>query len=227
MPANIRTTIGELGLFGTCLYAANRITEKLFDKRLFYDYAIVVQPISPGRERRNNPYVTHVYDSAESADFLVERFPAPRSVVLSRFRQGAVCVALEKAGEYVACAWLALDGYMEDEVRCRFVPLPADETGWDFDVYVDPDCRGTMVFLRIWQAVSNYYAERGRRWSLSRISNFNRASLHAHQSMGATIIGRAVFCSVGPWQLAFSTMRPRLHFGLSKSRYPTFELDVT
>ena len=92
----IKRTIGELGVVGAFMYAINRITEKAFRRRMFYDYLIVVQPVSATRERRKNPYRTHVFDSIESSEALAERFPAPPAVLRSRFEQGAVCIALSR-----------------------------------------------------------------------------------------------------------------------------------
>ena len=50
----------------------------------------------------------------------------------------------------------------------------------------------TLVGLFVaWEAASALLHERGHRWTFSRISGFNAASLAAHRRLGATDLGRA------------------------------------
>lgn len=94
-----------------------------------------------------------------------------------RFGQGAECLALYCGDRVVATLWFLVGPYLEDEVRCRFVPLPAGQCSWDFDVFVDPAHRITGAFAALWDAADAELARRGVIASLSRISAFNPASL--------------------------------------------------
>ena len=67
--------------------------------------------------------------------------------------------------------WLKLQGYEEDEVRCRYVPVPERGTAWDFDIYVAPPYRMGRTFTRMWIAANDFLRSNGIEWTLSRISS--------------------------------------------------------
>jgi hypothetical protein len=121
---------------------------------------------------------------------------------------------------------MTLGPYLEDEVRCRFVPLPEGRAAWDFDVYVDPQQRHGTVFLRLWDEANRFLAARGVRWSLSRISAFNSGSIRSHGRMGAKRIGAVTFLSLGRWQLAVASLAPRFHVSARTELMPTYALDA-
>jgi len=159
-----------------------------------------------------------------SSDPLLKEFPRPVSVMPYRFQQGAVCLAAFKDGRCAGFLWLVVGPYAEDEVRCRYVALPEREASWDFDLYIYPEFRNSLVFLRLWDEANRYLAARGVRWSVSRISAFNRGSVSSHRRMGATEIGSAVFLSVGSLQVSLASVPPR--FFLSCHGIPNFVLRV-
>ncbi len=115
--------------------------------------------------------------------------------------------------------------YQEDEVRCRYVPLTEGRSSWDFDVYVDPQHRNRIVFLKLWDEANSFLAARDIRWSLSRISAFNKASIASHTRMGAKRIGTAVFLSIGSLQIFAATVPPYVGLSRRPDSFPTFALD--
>lgn len=218
--SKIRQLVRELGTFPALCYAADRAWERLFGRRLCYLYAIVAQPVTSPRMRASKKIDVRECSTWTDLARFVAQMETPEPVIRRRFDEGYVCLALIRDGECLAYAWLALDGYREDEVRCLFQPLPAETTGWDFDVYVTPEKRGTLLFARLWDAVNSYYLERGRRSSLSRISRFNRASIDSHRSLGAVELANALFVVLGPLQLMLADCGPYLHLSLSDASAP-------
>ena len=72
--------------------------------------------------------------------------------------------------------WISTGPYDEDEVRARFDPRPQGRAAWDYDIFIVPEERGGLLFVRLWDAAYELLRARGYLWSLSRISSFNLAS---------------------------------------------------
>jgi hypothetical protein len=136
-----------------------------------------------------------------------------------------VCLVALKAGTFAGFLWLTLGSYREDEVRCRYVPMPIEKSAWDFDVHVDPEYRHGIVFLKLWDEANRFLTAHQIQWSLSRISAFNSGSILSHSKMGARRIGAVTFLSVGSWQIAASTVRPYLHVSTHAGSLPTYALN--
>jgi hypothetical protein len=118
-----------------------------------------------------------------------------------------------------------LGSYQEDEVRCRYVPLPVGKSAWDFDVYVEPEHRNGIAFLRLWDEANRFLAAHQIQWSLSRVSAFNSGSILSHARMGAQRIGAVTFLSMRSWQMSVSTVPPYIHFSTHADSFPTFALN--
>lgn len=223
----IRQTIGQLGWLNACLYAVDRLLSRISRGRIrFHKYYFVAQPIS---EKRWLPpqrgAAVDVRRIAES-DPITKEFPRPAWAIPYRFKQGAVCLAGFKGGQFIGFLWFTLGPYQEDEVHCRYVPLPAGKSAWDFDVYLNPEHRGGIAFLKLWDEANSFLAARDIRWSLSRISAFNKESMLSHARMGARRIGAASFLTMGTSQLSVATLRPYFHFSRHRDSFPTFALDA-
>ena len=221
----VRTMWASRGPGLTALYALHRILQALGRGHAsVVPYALIAQPIGVGAHAatRDDPRTTvHI---AEPGDPVVSCFPRPAGVNLGRWANGAVCYVAEVRGEFAGTIWIQRERYLEDEVRCEYrLALPAS-CAWDFDVYVEPKYRLGRTMARLWKAVDAKLAAEGIRWSFSRISLFNAASLGSHARMGARPVGHAVFVVLGPWQLAVFDGAPRLHLSLSKRRQPTLLL---
>ena len=163
----------------------------------------------------------------EPTDPLVARFPRPQHVLRRRFADGAVCFAAVRNGELLGFIWIQLHQYEEDEVRCLYVLEHSSRAAWDFDVWVDPQFRLTRTFARLWDAANAFLREHGCRWSISRISAFNPASLAAHRRLGLRHLQSGLFVLIGSLQLAFFTCAPFIHFGLSSRHRPILRLGVS
>jgi hypothetical protein len=201
----------ELGTRLTADYLARRLLGKLGVR--MYRYALVVQPVAarprvPARHRSSFEFreiLPHQYQPAW--------FPRPPHVIEQRFAQGARCWVAFKDDEAVACQWLHTGPYLEDEVRCRFIPLPAGQAAWDFDIYVKPELRLGRLFMLMWDHTEQWMRDQGIAWSASRIDALNLASLRSHQRMGAQVVGYASFAVLGRWQISHSSEGWRLSRG--------------
>ena len=223
--SRIQETIRRLGWLNGCLYALDRLLAAISHDRLrLHKYYFVAQPISEKRwlppGRGANLEVRRVTES----DPIIKEFPRPDWAIPYRFNQGAVCLAGFKAGQFIGFLWFTLGAYQEDEVHCRYLPLPAGESAWDFDVYLHPEHRNGIAFLKLWDEANSVLAAHDIHWSLSRISAFNRRSMLAHARMGASRIGTATFLSIGPWQVSIATVRPYFHFSTHSDSFPTYAL---
>ena len=151
---------------------------------------------------------------------LAAQFPRPPTVIARRYAEGAICLAATTGDRFAGFVWLSLGPYEEDEVRCRFVPLPSDTTAWDFDVYVEPAFRRSRAFGRLWDAANDYLRERNIRWTLSRISAFNAESLRAHSRFGGRRIAWAVYLCGGQMQMMVSSLFPWVHASFAAQSRP-------
>jgi GNAT superfamily N-acetyltransferase len=132
---------------------------------------------------------------------MLTQAPRPSAVIASRFAQGAVCIAAERANRLLGFLWLCPVQYAEDDVRCVFVLPQSAETWWDFDVWVQPDQRNGTVFAKLWQAAHDYLRQAGGRWTCSRLTRGNAGSIGAQGRLGATTIGHALFLWDGDGRL--------------------------
>lgn len=223
--SHFRRTIRELGWLDGFLYALNRSLVMISGNRMrLYKYYFVAQPVPETRwlsPRRGK--AIEVRQIAES-DPIVREFPRPDWVIPYRFKQGAVCLAAFKAGGFIGFLWLTLGAYQEDEVRCRYAPPAQAKAAWDFDVYLAPEHRLGVAFLRLWDEANSFFRAREINWSLSRISAFNRGSVLSHARMGATRLGSAVFLRIGSWQIMVAAIPPYFHLSTYPGSFPTLVL---
>lgn len=223
--AGFGETIRHLGWANACLYAAARVAGIASGGRVqLHKYYFVAQPVRGTSwlppHRGQNFRIAQVTQS----DPVVARFPRPERAAPYRFGQGAVCLVASKEDAFAGFLWLSLGPYQEDEVRCRYLLVPAGKTAWDFDVHVEPEHRGSIAFLKLWDEANRFLAARGIEWSLSRISAFNIGSIMSHSRMGAKRIGSAAFLSIGSWQLAAATVPPYFHLSTHAGSFPAYAL---
>lgn len=222
----LRRIRDDLGLWTGVLYTVDRVCRRLGLPLEVRSYVIVAQPVpaQPMSLRRGSGEFE--FRDIGPCDPALSDMPLEAPTLDFRFGQGARCFGLFRAQRVVAYLWLQTGAFDEDEVRCRFVPQPADLTSWDFDVYVQPEYRLSPAFLRLWDAANAWLRDRGVRYSLSRISAFNAASLRSHKRLGAQVVGRTDFLKLGRGQLLLSTLRPHLHLSLSRRSRPLIRVHV-
>lgn len=207
------------------LYFVSRGLARLTGDRVrLVRYHLVAQPVPDAPRPANARRTRFTFRRAASVDAVIASAPRPRAVLEQRLREGAACIVAECDGQLAGFVWLAERAYMEDEVRCLFRLDPHAQAAWDFDVYVAPAYRATRVFAQLWDAAHALSRERGHRWTFSRISGFNPASLAAHRRLGAADLGRATFLVLGPLQLSFFSIAPYVHVALSRRAHPTVKL---
>jgi len=217
----------ELGGWGSVLYAIDRLCQRLRLPIGVRSYFVVAQPVHPRpllSRRRGGDFTFREVCPGQPA---LDEMPLERETLDFRFAQGARCFGLFRDGGLIAYIWLQTGPFDEDVVRCRFEPQPPDCTCWDFDVYVRPTDRLTPAFLRLWDAANARLRAEGVSYSLSRISAFNLASLRSHRRLGAEVVGRTDFLTLGPVQLLISTLRPFLHLSLSRRSRPRIPVSVS
>lgn len=213
-----RTVLDEFGARAP-LYLLARATEGTpFG---VHAYRLVAQPVAPqpllppsrGRSIEVRPM--------QRDDPAFAALPLTPAVLDYRFGQGAMCFGAFKGGAVIGCLWLCLGPYLEDEVRCRFVP---QEASWDFDVYLLPEHRVGFGFARLWDEANAYLRSRGLRWSISRIDVLNTKSLTAHGKLGIRTLATAVFLRCGPLQVLLADVAPFVGVSLSDASAPVLHL---
>lgn len=152
-------------------------------------------------------------------------YPRPREVIAARFRQGSCSIAAWKGGQLAGFLWYQFGAYHEDEARVRYC-LPAPNSCWDYDVFVQPELRLGTVFCRLWDEAHRRMHARGIEWTCSRISAFNPASLRAHGRIGVVHMGSATFFALGRWQLMLATLPPFLHLSSGPASQPQLVFDT-
>jgi hypothetical protein len=193
-------------------------------KGRIYRYCFVAQPVANmglAPASRSRSIAIRV---VSADDALVRQFPRPAEVIAKRFQMGAKCIAAERNGEFVGFIWLKEARYDEDEVRCIYMLEPEGVVAWDFDVHIEPQFRSGRTFARLWDTANDWLREHGYRWTISRISAFNPASLSAHRRLGIRVLGTATFLCIGSWQVTLLGQAPFVHLGWRNDQVPILRL---
>jgi hypothetical protein len=217
----------QWGWFNTGLFVLNWLLATVSKGQVrLYRYYFIAQPVAkePLLEQRRGKKIE--VRLIQEQDEIIEQFPRPASAIQARFEQGAKCLVAVKDGRFIGFLWLLIGSYQEDEVRARYSPLPANRSAWDFDVYVAPDFRMGLAFLRLWDQANRVLSENHISWSCSRISAFNAGSLAAHARLGTVFMGSTIFFCVGGYQLTFASISPYFHFSCRRGSFPEFILDT-
>ena len=73
---------------------------------------------------------------------------------------------------------------------------------------------------RLWAGVASLLNGEGRRWTLSRISQFNQASVRSHARLGAVRTGWVAALVLPPLQFSLCSGRPWVHLSFSPRQVP-------
>lgn len=201
------------------LYAVHRLLQLVSAGRVrFVPYALMAQPVRPTLGQVPFGGRGTEVQRVQPGHPWLEGLPREAAVVAGRFEAGAECFVARHRGKFAGCIWTARRKYLEDEVRCDFELTDPQSTIWDFDVYVEPRYRMTRVLATLWLHVNAALHEEGIHWTLSRISQFNTASMRAHQRLGAQRVATAIFLVVGPVEISWCGTPARMHVSLSKRK---------
>lgn len=122
---------------------------------------------------------------------------------------------------FVGYIWFNVGPYYEDEVRCRFVPRPQGQAGWDYDTFVVERYRLGRAFTLLWSSALASLYEQGVRVCYSRISAYNAGSLAAHKRLGAQRVGTLFFLCAGRLQCMVGSLPPYVSLSVASSYAPT------
>lgn len=220
--AAIKRTFHELGSLDAVLYYLSEIMLRTSGRHArIVRYCLVAQPV-PERPLLSRPDPNTVIRQITSGDPLISTFPRATKIIELRLARGDICLAATLNGQFAGFLWIAFKAYDEDEVRCRY-DLAGDKISWDYDVHVEPQFRLGRTFLRLWDAANEFLRGKGIRWSISRISAFNPASLNSHARMGTRLLGKASFITLGPLQISL-VGDGKTHFSLHAASRPELTL---
>ena len=217
-------TVQQLGWLDAAWYAFAQLLARASGGRCtLYKYRIVAQAVAAHSLCRGRGAAIEVRRLSEPGACGVEFQRCPQ-VIAQRYGQGAHCLAAYRGGELLGYLWYTLGAYQEDEVRARFVPSTR-QAAWDFDVQVFRQHQLGLAFPRLWDEANRVLHACGVRWSCSRISAFNAGSRSAHRSLGAVLLGSAVFVRCGRWQWMASTLAPWVHVSRGPESFPQFRVE--
>ena len=225
MTTGLRHTYQQLGWRNALLYwLAHLLAAVSAGRWALYRYQFVAQyvgdvPLCGARGRDIDIRELAAIDSTP------DDYPRPESVVRQRYAQGARSLAAWRKGRLAGFLWLIPDAYREDEVRVHY-RLASSRASWDFDVWIRPEERLGWVFPRLWEAARGHLRQQGVRWTCSRISDFNPASLRAHARIGVVRLGGATFLRCGRWQWMWASLAPYFHLSRHEANCPQLTIDT-
>ena len=206
----------EFGPVVGLLYAIDRVLSRLSVHLRLYAYEFGVQPIFvkpllPASMRRQLAIREIKGDDPEIA-----LMPVRPEVIAQRLRRNATCLGAFREASFVGYMWLCGPTYDEDEVRCTYSVSPVDQAVFDFDFYLFPEHRLGLGFAALWDGANEFLTRRGVRYTFSRMTRFNLATLRAHHRLGWRPVGRAIFLRAWQLELMCATLFPYLHLSLRK-----------
>lgn len=187
-------SIGTLGLATALSYAAARTgtVSKLFG---WHRYRIVSVPVA-GMPIMPRGHTVRWLEAGELARHAID---VDARVQMVRFAAGLSCIAAFAGEELVGVNWLGTEHYEEDEVRVRYV-LPAN-SAWDTGLWVVPERRLGRAFAAVWAGTAEWLREHGLTRTMSRIADYNTASLQSHWRMDAVEVAKLAVLSIGDIQV--------------------------
>lgn len=225
----IAASLRQLGWRDSAWLAVARLLARVPRQRCaLYRYQFVAQAVAPGslcHGRGRNITVTPCLAEGDLPPGPVRR----PGVLRARYGQGAQCLVARHAqapAQMAGWLWLLRHGCQEDEVRARYA-LASSQSSWDLDVWVAPGQRGSLVFARLWEEANAVLHAQGVRWTCSRISRFNPASLAAHARLGTHGLGTATFLRCGRWQWMAASLPPYLHLSRHPGDVPCLAFDTS
>jgi hypothetical protein len=225
IPQRYGALVKQFGVAVSALYVLDRLLRRLSGGFVrVVAYALYAQPIGAATRASVRDDAHTTVSKVAPSDLVIAAFPRPAEVIRRRFAGGSCCYVAQVKDKFAGFIWISRDRYEEDEVRCLYVLSVPDVSAWDFDVYVEPTLRLGRTLARLWKHVDASLAADGIKWSFSRISIFNTASVRAHQRLGAVKVGRASFLLLGPLQLALLSSRPFVHLSARPGHGPRIHL---
>ncbi len=221
MLARVLSPLREFGVVAGLVYSLDRLCHRLRVPIQLFFYALTVQPLAGTARLPSSLAKSIEVREIGPGDPELAEMPVAAERLAQRFAQPTVCLGAFRKSRLTGYLWLCLGPYQEDEVRCVFEPQPAELAAWDFDVYVFPEFRLGPGFVALWDGASAYLRSRGYRFTCSRVSRFNPASLRAHKHFRTETVGQALFVHARRFQAMIATVRPYVHIAFNGSSRPT------
>jgi GNAT superfamily N-acetyltransferase len=217
--------LADLGFGNASLYLCDRVLQRLSGGRAFIQrYYLMAQPVKMPMRLPQRLGANFRVRRIAGEDPEAQAFPRPPAVIAARYAQGSTCLALYDNDELAGFIWLCPGPYLEDEVRCTFMPVPAGQVAWDYDLYILPEYRNGVAFMKLWSAAMEHLQSQGVAWSASRISAFAPASIAVHKRLGAVRVGQAFFFVFFGLQLMVATLPPFVHLSASRRSSPALNV---
>ena len=134
-----------------------------------------------------------------------------------RLDRGDACLAAFRDGRLVGHLWLCFAEFDDAETGCRFAAGDGGRGAWDFDMSISQTSRGGPVFAALWDGAWIRLRRGGYRWTASRVSAFNAASLRSHRRLGARPTGSLLVLRLGACRLLLATVRPYIDLGCRRA----------
>jgi hypothetical protein len=208
----------EFGWAAGMLYLLDRLLRNLSPDLGLYVYELMVQPITGKPLLPANLVRNLAFAEIRPGDAHIDRMPVRPEILVSRFEQGARCLGVFRKEVLIGYLWFCFGQYEEDEVRCTYRLVVADQSVFDFDLYVFPEHRMGIGFMAIWHGANEYLHARGVRYTFSRLTRFNLASRRAHAHLGWKCTARAVFFKAWRLEVMFASAAPYLAATCSPAR---------
>lgn len=206
----------EFGAIVGLLYAIDRVLSTLSPRLRLHVYELMVQPIT-GKPLMPRRFTTQlVIRQIKAGDPEIARMPVRPDVMAERLRNEATCLGAFKDSVLIGYMWFCSPSYEEDEVRCTYTVNPAQSSVFDFDFYLFPEYRLGLGFVALWNAANEFLAERGVRYTFSRLTRFNLASRRAHRHLGWKLVGRAWFLKAWRVEVMLASIAPFVHVGVMR-----------
>lgn len=175
-------------------YAAGRVASAL-PLLHYHRYRFLAVPVS-GMPAMPRGYAVRPMGAVD----LSGRIDADDEVIAYRLQQGMTPLAAGREGTLVGVTWVTEKSFLEDEVRAHY-KLPPD-AAWDTGLWIEEEHRMSRAFAALWAGTASWLRERALEWSISRVADYNLASIRPHYGMGAVDLGTATFTGLGPLQFA-------------------------
>ncbi len=205
----IKSLIQQFGYLGSASYITSRLLGKFLGIEMHH-YKFYLQPVCTIPRVSAAKLERYNFSWINQPDKILDALERPEHVIKKRFDQGSICLVAKQQEQFQGCLWLIPSQYIEDEVRATY-HFP-NSTVWDYDVYVTPKKRFTILFAALWDMADRWMKKQGYTHSFSRISAYNPQSVRSHEAAGAKQIGWMITLAVYPRQLTISDHSPRIYF---------------
>lgn len=192
----IKSLIQQLGYIAAVSYITSRVLDKLFGIYVHH-VKFYSQPTSSALRVPESKSSRYDFSWINQPEQILDELQRPQKVIEDRFKQGSQCLIAKQNNAFQGCLWLVQSTYIEDQFRATY-HFP-DNAVWDYDVYITPKKRFSVLFAAMWDSADSWMKQHNFVSSLSRISAYNPQSVRSHESAGAKQIGWLIAFEKNDW----------------------------